>query len=596
MRMERHSMNAAVEIAKLSRQLSAAFLSFVKESKKPISIKRVREDFGAVGDGYADDTSAINLSEAWLSGSTIAKPRRLVIDCPVRFTQQNKLGAITLIGVSGWSIEWASGGRLLMDNLSSGLGTGGGIFASGPAQCIELISPHIEWVTKPTSRSLGDGFLFKGHPSDLSCISTLKITGQSFVKWAPQAGGIFIGCKDVFVNAHVGFEVLADNLHFNACQRPNVISNTAISSGDDAMAFVTYYHASDIGGGSTGWQTSRTPYNQPSLGLWSNTDCSVGSVVAVGGVASGCRIAGVNRGQISQIIADGKYRGLMVDSGISDGSTWLYTYLASSGVRVGSVTAKNGGTVGAEVRVFNQTAVSSHGTPSIFKLHDIHIGCVNATGMLSNGVVVDGSTGGVCIDRLVSSGAIIADLDVKRTAGLKMVSVDCSGRARFEDGVSDLRIDSLRASYLEVLNTNGNGTSNISLGRVHLVSSPNQGAYFKQINGLHIDSLRISEFATLGDASKSDGLSLQAASKVFIGSYTCEASNAVAKVIQIGGNSDGNIGSDIRVLNIHARLNRADNGVVVQGGLYAPVKYAYSGRWLNSSTGLWAAISADTFI
>ena len=167
------------------------------------------------------------------------------------------------------SVEFDPGAQLTMDNLSNGSGTSHGIRVVGAASDVTLINPTIVWQTPPSNRSEGDGIHVVGYPSDATPprrwigstgpVSDLTIINAQIVN-APQTGAVIMGCTNVAVHGFAAHSTLADGLHFNACRRITVNGHHAVNTGDDGLAFVTYYDASDIYDSATDG-----PFNQPSL-------------------------------------------------------------------------------------------------------------------------------------------------------------------------------------------------------------------------------------------------------------------------------------------------------------------------------------------
>lgn len=559
--------------------------------QQAMSRSRSIRTFGAVGNG-ADDTSAINAAEVWLATSTIDMPLHLIIDIPVRYTQKNKLGAITLIGVSGFTIECRGSGKLLMDNLNAGLGTGGGIFASGPAKDITTINLNVEWVTKPSTRSTGDGFMFKGYPSDANCIDNLKMLGRTQTKWSPQTGGIILGCKDPFIESFIGIETLADNLHFNACQRPVVLHNYSVTAGDDTLGLVTYYHESDVGGGGLSWKTSRSPYNQPTLGDWNNTGCYIGGITANSNNANAIRLAGVNGATIGPIRSTGTVRGMMCDAGIADGSSYKWSYVASKKIRIESVTA-NGCAIGSFFQVYNRSLVLAHATPELFTDCDVSIGNVTTRASVQYGFYNNGMNG-VNIDCIDTEGSSIGVL-LQRTNNACIGKILGTDIVTIDHACSNIYIGDTECSRVNI-NLGEGPSSNISFGRITCNGSSNNAVYVSRVVGLYIISILAKNFNTSGGVTNNSALNIQACTSVHIGSVTAESTDVNARLLEIGGGTTSILRSnDIRIDSIHARLSREDAGITIQGGGFGPLNFKYAGKWRNSSTGAWNLVTADTY-
>lgn len=309
-------------------------------SSAVLGMVNVKADYGAVGNGTTDDSTAVrNAAAALVNGQVLYFPagsyRIATSGTGIAINQKSNIG-----------IFFAPGAELLMDNLSGGSGTGHGVSFVGTGDNIVLQNVRVRWATKPTNRSSGEAFRFLGYPSDsappggwtgstgkLSNIQLLNCTAIN----SPQTGAIFMGCSDIRV---VGFRVdntMADALHFNACRRANVVGHTTVDVGDDGLAFVTYFHATSV------WQVANDgPFNQPSLGQWSNFDSAATNVNIRGGSANGCRIAGSYKVVLSNLTFDSVTTdGIIVDSAISNGTTILWSYHASRQIAISNVQISN---------------------------------------------------------------------------------------------------------------------------------------------------------------------------------------------------------------------------------------------------------------
>lgn len=356
----------------------AILVAAVLSSGGAISVR----DFNAVGDGVANDGPAIARAVSALSsqhGGTLLFPAGTYRD-----TSQGS--AIILKGISGVRVRFDDGAQLVMDNLdSAGHGTGHGILIQGPAARISIINPSIKWAHVPSSRSNGDGIRFEGYPSDAQTISDIRVTG-AHVESAPQTGMIVEACSDVFVTDFSVSNNLADGLHFNACRRVHVSGVDALNTGDDSLAFVTYYNAKDVNvyPGTTGG-----PYAQPAPGDWSNSQSVATNITTRNSRANGVRISGANGLAISNVSAvNSASCGVQFDSAIANGSSIGWSYQASQGVTLNGLTV-DGASTGLLGQVLGATYASD---PSFWTFGVVATG-INAKNCSNDAINVSNADG-----------------------------------------------------------------------------------------------------------------------------------------------------------------------------------------------------------
>lgn len=298
-------------------------------------------DFGAIGDGVADDSDAIAAAVATLTpGGTLYFPGGRY-----RVARPHPPGgaAIVVTRLSDVEIRFEPGAELVMDNIDSATstGTGHGILIRGPATDITLRDVVIRWA-RPVKRSIGDGIRIVGYPTGFGSppqgwegpsapVRGVTLTGCR-IESSPQAGVIMMGVSDIEVTGLRVRRTLGDGLHFNACRQGRIDDYTAIDTGDDGLALVTYYSA------QFGFDSAAESFSFPALNDWSNAHFTATNITVEGGGANGMRVAGANGVELITFAATNLRTGagVMVDSA-SVGSDAEWNYVASRGVRLAGV-------------------------------------------------------------------------------------------------------------------------------------------------------------------------------------------------------------------------------------------------------------------
>ncbi len=277
---------------------------------------------GAAGDGVADDSAALRKAVERLKsegGGTLDFPAGTYRIGTVR-------GSLAFDGISNVKVNFAEGAVLLMDNpQADGTGGGHGMMFRAPAENIELNRVNIVWKTRPAKRSFGDGLRFEGFPEDGKTLKNIRLN-DCRVEGSAQAGAVFMGCSDITVRNFTIVRSLADGLHFNACRRVDVDGVDGTETGDDTLAFVTYY--SKPFSGKTGGV-----FALPDLGEWNNSGSKAVRVRSRGGRANGVRIAGAKDISISDVKVEKKSCGVIIDAGLID-KTHKWQYLPSRGIKL----------------------------------------------------------------------------------------------------------------------------------------------------------------------------------------------------------------------------------------------------------------------
>lgn len=299
--------------------------------------------FGAVGDGITDDSRAIQAAAAALrSGSTLRFPKGTY-----RFAQRWPPGgaAVVISGLADVVVEFEPGAELYMDNLHPTKRTGSshGVLIRGPASRIRLNTLDIRWADG-AQRSLGDGIRVEGCPdlgdeqpsgwSGQPTPVTDVIVSDCAVRSSPQTGVIMMGVSDIEVARLRVTDTGADGLHFNACRRATVDEYSAVNTGDDGLALVTYFTDEPA------FDRAAHTFSFPELTDWSNAEFTVTNVDVFGCRANGIRVAGAKRVTVDGLDVVGVHAGsaLLIDSA-EPGTDVGWHYVASREVRLDDVTA-----------------------------------------------------------------------------------------------------------------------------------------------------------------------------------------------------------------------------------------------------------------
>jgi Pectate lyase superfamily protein len=300
------------------------------------------KQFGAVGNGIADDSKAIKMAQEALikaKSGTLFFPKG-------KYLYKKRGSALVFKGLSNLTVKFEPGAVIIMNNLvmqkgkRPGLiGTGHGLVFQYPGKNITLENVFIEWQPKAENRSYGDGIRFEGYPDEKKTISNITMINCRTVG-CPQAGAIFMGCSDITVKNFRPENNKADGLHFNACRRVKVDGLRGINTGDDTLAFVTYYHPTRLGA----YSGVRPPFNQPSLGEWNNTDSTASNIYSEGGGADGMRIAGGKNISVSNItVVKKRFAGIQVDCANQTRKNRAvgWSYMASRGIKISNATVRD---------------------------------------------------------------------------------------------------------------------------------------------------------------------------------------------------------------------------------------------------------------
>ena len=146
-----------------------------------------------------------------------------------------------------------------------------------------------------------------------------------------------MGVQDIIVRNLTVRNTLADGLHLNACRRVFIAGLTSINTGDDGLAFVTYYQP-----GQPGALSPFGPFSSPDH-TYSN-DCAaiVTHIFISGGSADGIRLAGATNVSIQHVRIMAKAIGVQIDSAVAGGNIG-WTYLASRRISLRNISIQDCG-------------------------------------------------------------------------------------------------------------------------------------------------------------------------------------------------------------------------------------------------------------
>lgn len=554
-------------------------------------------DYGVVGDGVTNDKDALTLA---VNALHTAGKGTLVLSGDIYISSPGTV--ITLNALSNVSIYFTPGSRLLINNLNAGSGTGHGIYVKGAGSNIKIINARIEWVPVATVRSTGDSFRFTGYPSDAAppggwtettgLLSNVQLLNCQ-AKGAPQTGAIFMGCSDIYVSNFRVETTKADGLHFNACRRININGYTAFESGDDSLAFVTYYDAALIYSGTDG------PFYQPSVGEWSNSQSVATNIVSKGSLANGVRIAGSQGITLSNVhTTNPSAVGLKLDSAIvGAGITW--TYHASREININNFHLE-GGDTGIESETFYIDSTSGEA----FYKFDM---------TLSNGIIRGANNWSINVTGIDNS-------DNSRIEGInfhniKVINDSPSGggngnilfRSLYNSSITD--IHSLTAAILFYGHT---GTAdpldnNVNVDNLYVEDSPIQfytvGNYHigsiytinSMYNGVYIDGMARSFIDTVViykpnriNSGTIRAIMINRGWDTFINSIKIlhDANTTTDfRSLEIGGGYDA---SHLAARNLYINevlfvntINSSSHHIAQQGGSWGPSNYGYTFKYYN---------------
>ena len=510
--------------------------------------------FGAVGDGVADDSAAIQKAVSQLKadgGGTLDFPAGTY-----RIATRN--GGPVFDGISNVKINFASGAVLLMDNLEpNGNGGGHGFTFRAPAENIELHNVNVVWKNKPGQRSMGDGIRFEGFPQEDKTIRNILIDGCR-VEASAQTGAVLMGCSDITVKNFTIENSWADGLHFNACCNISVEGVKGIRTGDDTLAFVTYYSPEFTGkvGGV---------FSLPDLGKWNNSNSIASGISAIGGGANGIRIAGAWDLEISNVEVEGKSCGIIVDAGLV-GPNHGWQYLASRDIKIKNASLRKCDT-GFYVWQFN----SSLNTPA-FAEFDVECENVSITGCTNDSVHLSGVSG-VELEKFVTDGCrwrfrTFRNCSVKNASIYNASFLVIGDDAKLEADPD--RVAANRSEFEEITLSDGKieiqKCRDVEFDDITIHNSPAEAFFLHMTFNSSFADIKLNN---VNWQNKPRAFAIQLLQSRSLGweNVNVSAAHPLTAVFEIGGGTE-----KLRSGNISVKKLNAPNlsPVLMQGGPYAP--------------------------
>jgi hypothetical protein len=546
--------------------------------------------YGALGDDV-DDSAAIEAAVAALTaGDTLYFPPG-----KYRYTTVSPANgaAIYLNAVSNVTIWFAPGAELLMDNLSGGEGTSHGIFIKGACENVRLVNVRVRWRTAPSTRSTGDGFHVLGYPKESgvtagwtgstgTCADVALINCEAID--CPQTGAIFMGCDRPRVSNFFVKDCLADGIHFNACRAPRMTGLTAENTGDDGLAFVTYYGAtdaptSDIYTGQNG------PFSQLTLNEWCNGTAQASGITVREGSANGVRIAGMYQGSLSGVSVTGKSSGIIADSGEAGGS-FDWTYLASRGCSVTGAAIDDCST-GLFVRVYNSDSADDEKfwrysmVFSDFDITNCSIRCLRTQGesagqnSLIAGLTFKGIRGnGTAISFAGIREAVITDI-YNRSGTIQFhgqetaLSGAMSTLPRHNVVIDNIFCDGHTIAFQDI--------RAVQVGRIRSYNSSTDGVTITRCHTISFDDINVS-LANRGNTGTVRGFLIAPGQHIRVKYYECDHdanTTTTWSAFELGGGSATHVSDNVHIEKSVYRntVNGTGSGVTTQGGGFAPTNW-----------------------
>lgn len=537
------------------------------------------KDSGGKGDGVTDDWQAIDdavqLLKSRNAGKLLFPPGSYRIG-----RGSGRLAGLYFADMSNVIVEFSAGAELLMDNLNTSTNLGDqahGILVSGNSSNITFVNPCVRWKTKAAARSTGDGMRFLGSIDPNTCVRDIKVINP-YVEKSPQAGIIFMGCKDVTVENPKLYDTWADGVHINACHDGvNVKNATGINTGDDVVAIVTYYHPTDPGTG---------PFNSPDITTRNNNGTIITGVKAKGGSANAVRISGAYNVQVSNVNAVSKTRGVIIDSAIANGTTVGWTYLASKKVQVHSVNAISCST-GVHVETFNCTFADGD---NFTLFEEVLIDGVVVSDCTTDNVYVTDCKG-ITLRNVESKNGRVRVIglrngvveNIHETGGNVMIyGSDVAYTAPYETNVPwhGVKIEGIT---IDAGNCAMQDLRGAQIGTIKVTNSSLDAITMTRVFDANINALDIQYPNRSASTGTVRALLLTLCRRINIMRYVLEHDANALRSLELGGGASGEVTKDIRIRDIVYRntKNQTTPDVTIQGGADGPTNWYVNMAYWN---------------
>jgi hypothetical protein len=581
--------------------------------------------YGAKGDGTTNDAAAVVAAQNALlaNGSGVLYfPQAPVPTGNYRYATSGN--GVSFTGISNVTVLFGTSAILQMDNLTtqvvggvnSYVGAGHGIYFAGPASNIWVLDAQVKWTVPtglPYARSFGDGFRFFGYPNAAGATISNIHFRNCRTEQSPQTGAIFLGCSTVDVQDFTIVASLADGCHFNACQSVTVDTVTGNQTGDDTLAFVTYYDPTLI--------YDQGHYDQPSLTSgWCNANSSATNITSINSKADGVRISQGYNISIANVTASGASNsGIMIDSAVANGSTINWTYLASQLITVQNVNLSGCGT---GFYVWNNSTNAPPATDSRWWAFDVSLDGSSISSNTISGCITDsihvqlaGAAtigAGVRINNVTASGRQVR---LENSIYCSVTNMALSGAGLTAVGVASVAADLSNLPVTELtldqIAISGGGSiliqnhKGVSIGSLNVTDANTDGVNFTRVvqtaghpNITAINVTRPNRSASTGAVrgllfSKSQGLK--------VNNYTLVQDANAIRSLELGGGDASAVTQSILIsqMNYTTGIAPLANAVVIQGGSFAPVSCSVSEYFQNSAgtirgTTVIASPNADT--